>query len=55
MEMRLDPQPDGPLSAISWREVTERFQARFGHWMHIDVAEPERTPDGHVIPAIPNA
>ncbi|HEV7591332.1 MAG TPA: DUF433 domain-containing protein [Longimicrobium sp.] len=45
MELR----SDDPSSAIPWTAVTERLQARFGHWMQVDVAEPPRTSDGYVI------
>jgi uncharacterized protein (DUF433 family) len=48
METRSQPA-DKPVSAVPWNSVTERLQARFGHWLQVDVAEPRRTPDGYVI------
>src|SRR3954469_1375819 len=49
MEPSLEPHPDEPSRSIPWSAVTERLQARFGHWLQVDVAEPPRTSDGYVV------
>ena len=49
MEPRLELPPVEPSAATSWRTVVEPLQARFGQWMAVDVAEPQRSSGGDVV------